>query len=175
MVFLFLSCGTVAALPDALVQTFSLSTFGGETFSSHSADHSRRVFGVIGAIVFERGQLLTPCNTPRRWLGGECTVGNPRFSIEGEHCRCDPTILPHSFSCFRTSVMARFSFVQWMQVNLPPGEMFYNVTYVALIIFFCYFYTAVTFNPVDVADIAKSGVYSGYRAGKKTAEWIDTA
>jgi preprotein translocase subunit SecY len=67
------------------------------------------------------------------------------------------------------------TFVQWMQINLLPGEMFYNVVYVALIIFFCYFYTAVTFNPVDVADNMKKygGFIPGIRAGKKTAEYID--
>ena len=52
---------------------------------------------------------------------------------------------------------------------------FYNATYVLLIIFFCYFYTAVTFNPVDVADNMKKygGYIPGIRPGKKTAEYID--
>ena len=51
----------------------------------------------------------------------------------------------------------------------------YNSTYVLLIIFFCYFYTAVTFNPVDVADNMKKygGYIPGIRPGKKTAEHID--
>jgi preprotein translocase subunit SecY len=51
----------------------------------------------------------------------------------------------------------------------------YDVVYVALVIFFCYFYTAVTFNPVDVADNLKKfgGFIPGIRAGKKTAEYID--
>jgi preprotein translocase subunit SecY len=51
----------------------------------------------------------------------------------------------------------------------------YNVVYVLLIVFFCYFYTAVTFNPVDVADNLKKygGYIPGIRPGKKTAEYID--
>ena len=58
---------------------------------------------------------------------------------------------------------------------LTPGDWRYNVIYVGLIIFFCYFYTAVTFNPVDVADNMKKygGFIPGVRPGKKTAEYID--
>jgi preprotein translocase subunit SecY len=52
---------------------------------------------------------------------------------------------------------------------------FYNSLYVILIVFFCYFYTAVTFNPIDVADNMKKygGYIPGIRPGKKTAEYID--
>jgi preprotein translocase subunit SecY len=62
-----------------------------------------------------------------------------------------------------------------MLAAMVPGRTLYNVVYVILIIFFCYFYTAVTFNPVDVADNLKKGggFVPGVRAGKKTAEYID--
>ena len=58
---------------------------------------------------------------------------------------------------------------------LTPGSVAYELLYVAFIIFFCYFYTAVTFNPVDVADNMKKygGFVPGIRPGKKTAEYID--
>ena len=72
------------------------------------------------------------------------------------------------------------SFVQtpWMQrisEALHPGDWRYNTIYVALIVFFCYFYTAVTFNPVDVADNMKKygGFIPGIRPGKATAAYID--
>jgi len=53
--------------------------------------------------------------------------------------------------------------------------MLYNFIYVLFIVFFCYFYTAVTFNPVDVADNLKKngGFVPGIRAGKATADYID--
>ena len=59
---------------------------------------------------------------------------------------------------------------------LMPGRAVYELIYVAFIIFFCYFYTAVTFNPVDVADnMRKYGGYiPGIRPGKRTAEYIDS-
>src|SRR6202041_3907976 len=72
------------------------------------------------------------------------------------------------------------SFVQtpWMQrisEALHPGDWRYNTIYISLIVFFCYFYTAVTFNPVDVADNLKKygGFIPGIRPGRFTAEYID--
>jgi preprotein translocase subunit SecY len=58
---------------------------------------------------------------------------------------------------------------------LMPGRFFYELLYVAFIIFFCYFYTAVQFNPVDVADNMKKygGYIPGIRPGKRTSEYID--
>jgi preprotein translocase subunit SecY len=65
--------------------------------------------------------------------------------------------------------------VEWFNTAFLPGGTFYNVVYVALVIFFCYFYTAVTFNPIDVADNMKKfgGFIPGIRAGKRAAEHID--
>jgi preprotein translocase subunit SecY len=59
--------------------------------------------------------------------------------------------------------------------SLGPGALLYNLLYVGFIIFFCYFYTAVTFNPNDVADNMKKfgGYIPGIRPGQKTAEYID--
>jgi preprotein translocase subunit SecY len=58
---------------------------------------------------------------------------------------------------------------------LDPGGWLYNVLYVALIVFFCYFYTGVTFNPVDVAENLKKqgGFIPGIRPGARTAEYLD--
>jgi preprotein translocase subunit SecY len=58
---------------------------------------------------------------------------------------------------------------------MGPGAWLYNILYVGFIIFFCYFYTAVTFNPNDVADNMKKfgGYIPGIRPGQKTAEYID--
>jgi preprotein translocase subunit SecY len=58
---------------------------------------------------------------------------------------------------------------------LNPASILYQIVYITLIIFFCYFYTAIMINPADVADnIKKSGAYiPGIRPGKKTADYID--
>ena len=89
-----------------------------------------------------------------------------------------PPIFASSILMFPMTLQGVFpnsAVVEWMNAALLPGNTFYNVVYVALNIFFCYFYTAVTFNPVDVADNMKKygGFIPGIRAGKKTAEYID--
>jgi preprotein translocase subunit SecY len=62
-----------------------------------------------------------------------------------------------------------------VSVALQPGNWLYMYVYVGLIVFFSYFYTAIMFNPVDVADnLKKSGAYiPGIRPGKQTADFID--
>ncbi len=71
--------------------------------------------------------------------------------------------------------MVNSSWMQSVSNALRPGDWRYDLLYVLLIIFFSYFYTAVTFNPVDVADNMKKqgGFIPGIRPGKKTAEYLD--
>ena len=61
--------------------------------------------------------------------------------------------------------------VEWFS----PGTFMYNATYASLVLFFCYFYTAIIFNPVDVADNIKKygGFIPGIRPGQPTAQYID--
>ena len=69
----------------------------------------------------------------------------------------------------------KIGWIQSITSSLRPGNVFYELLFVGFIFFFCYFYTAVTFNPVDVADnMKKAGGYiPGIRPGKRTADYID--
>jgi preprotein translocase subunit SecY len=74
--------------------------------------------------------------------------------------------------------MASFFAIPWMQSvasAMRPGNIAYEALYVGFIFFFCYFYTAITFNPADVADNMKKqgGYIPGIRPGKRTADYID--
>ena len=178
---LLIFAGIVAALPDAVVQTFALSTFGGGDLPPLTLlVILGLVFFVIGAIVFfERGQRRIPVQYAKKVVGRRMYGGQSTFlPLKVNTAGVIPPIFASSILMFPSTIgnmWPDLTFVQWMQINLLPGEMFYNVVYVALIIFFCYFYTAVTFNPVDVADNMKKygGFIPGIRAGKKTAEYID--
>jgi preprotein translocase subunit SecY len=66
------------------------------------------------------------------------------------------------------------AFVLWIMQNFAPQHWFYMVVYAALIVFFCFFYTAITFNPEEVADNMKryGGFIPGVRAGRPTAEYL---
>ena len=74
--------------------------------------------------------------------------------------------------------MAQFASYTWVQAvagSLAPGQWLHDIVFVALIIFFAFFYTAVVFNPVDVAENMKKfgGYIPGIRPGPKTAEFIE--
>jgi preprotein translocase subunit SecY len=88
-----------------------------------------------------------------------------------------PPIFASSIMMFPATVggFIQIDWVQRITAALTWGSFWHTVLYVIMIVFFCFFYTAVTFNPVDVAENLKKngGFVPGIRPGKKTAEFID--
>jgi preprotein translocase subunit SecY len=135
--------------------------------------------GVVGAIIYmERGQRRIPVQyakriVGRRMYGGQSTHLPLKINTAG----VIPPIFASSIIMFPATI-ANFIDHPWMKAvsaQLAPGSLLYEIIYVGFIFFFCYFYTAVTFNPTDVADnMRKYGGYiPGIRPGKKTAEFVD--
>ena len=182
---LLITAGIVAGIPDALIQTANLTAL----VSKQRAQIQPMtllfigavIVGVIGVIIFfERGLRKIPVQyakkvVGRKLYGGQSTSLPLKVNMAG----VIPPIFASSLLLFPSTLSNFFgknaSWVRWLESSLVPGQTFYNVVYVGLIIFFCYFYTAVTFNPIDVADNMKKhgGFVPGIRAGKKTAEYID--
>jgi len=137
---------------------------------------------VVGFIVFmERGQRRIPVQYAKRVVGRKMYGGqSTHLPLKINTAGVIPPIFASSIIMFPTTI-ANFLNVKelpWLEyvVNaLAPGHIVYNLIYVLFIIFFCYFYTAVHFNPVDVADNMKryGGFVPGIRPGKNTAEYID--
>ncbi|MBE9503352.1 MAG: preprotein translocase subunit SecY [Proteobacteria bacterium] len=131
---------------------------------------------VVAFILFcEKGQRRILISHGRRVMGR---------SAEGSHLPLKintagviPPIFASSLLLFPATIagMLKFDWVNTAVGMLTPDKLLYNAIYVALIIFFCYFYTAVTFNPADIADnLKKSGSYiPGIRPGISTSEYID--
>jgi preprotein translocase subunit SecY len=89
-----------------------------------------------------------------------------------------PPIFASSVLLFPASIASMFGtnkVAQWVMGALTPGTLIYSLVDIALIIFFCYFYTAVTFNPTDVSDNLKKfgGYIPGIRPGQRTADYIE--
>ena len=134
---------------------------------------------VIAAIVYvERGQRRLPIHYAKRVVGLK-TYGaqTSHLPLKVNMSGVIPPIFASSIIMFPATI-ANFVTVPWMQTvaqNLMPGKLVYELFYVAFIVFFCYFYTAVTFNPVDVAEnIKKHGGYiPGIRPGKETSDHLD--
>lgn len=180
-VSLIIFAGIVARLPQAIIQTFSLSTLsGGKLEPLALVLILAMIIVTIGVIVFfERGQRRIPVQYAKKVVGRKLYGGQTTFlPLKVNTAGVIPPIFASSILMFPATIGQMFpgaSWVAWMQNALTPGNMLYNVVYVGLIVFFCYFYTAVTFNPVDVADNLKKGggFVPGIRAGKATADYID--
>jgi preprotein translocase subunit SecY len=109
----------------------------------------------------------------RKMYGGQSTHLPLKVNTSG----VIPPIFASSIIMF-PATLASFIAVPWMQSvasAMRPGNIAYETLYVGFIFFFCYFYTAITFNPADVADNMKKqgGYIPGIRPGKRTADYID--
>lgn len=178
---LIIFAGIVANLPDALVQTYALTEWEGGTLTAPMlAAIGVIVIGVIGMIVFfERGQRRLPVRYAKKVVGQKMYGGQSSFlPLKVNTAGVIPPIFASSILLFPATLAGMFpesGVLDFLNNNLVPGQLFYNIVYVALCVFFVFFYTAVMFNPVDVADNMKKygGFIPGIRAGKKTAEHID--
>lgn len=176
---LIIFAGIVARIPTALGNTAKLLN-AGQISLFVIIFVLALMFVVIAGIVFvERGQRRLPIHYAKR------VVGLKTFNAQTSHLPLKvnmagviPPIFASSIIMFPATI-ANFINIPWVQnaaKSLTPGNWAYNVFYVAFIVFFCYFYTAVTFNPVDVAEnIKKHGGYiPGIRPGKETSDFMDS-
>ena len=178
---LLIYAGIVANLFDALIQTWQLSEGNGGNLTNLTLLFvGVIVFAVIGVICFfERGQRRLPVQYAKKVVGRKLYGGQSTFlPLKVNTAGVIPPIFASSILMFPMTLQNIWpdtAWVNWLNGALIPGQVLYDVVYVALVVFFCYFYTAVTFNPVDVADNLKKfgGFIPGIRAGKKTAEYID--
>lgn len=174
--------GIVAGLPVAAMNTFRLMGTG-ELSPFLILVLVAFMVLVVGFIVFmERGQRRIPVQyakrvVGRRVYGGQSTHLPLKINTSG----VIPPIFASSIIMFPVTVANFLNVKQipWLQAvvtALSPGHIIHDLLYVGFIFFFCYFYTAVHFNPVDVADNMKryGGFIPGIRAGKNTADYIDS-
>ena len=134
---------------------------------------------VVGAIVFvEAGQRRIPVQYAKRIVGRKMFGGQTtHLPLKVNTSGVIPPIFASSVIMFPATI-ATFAHEGWIKNiagYLVPGKIGYEVLYVAFIFFFCFFYTAVTFKPDDVAENMKKfgGYVPGIRPGKKTAEYIE--
>jgi preprotein translocase subunit SecY len=139
-------------------------------------------FAIIAAVVYvEQAQRRIPVQYAKRMVGRRMYGGTSTYiPLKVNMAGVIPVIFASSLLYLPTLFVqlsgSTGGFAQWIQQNLTRGtEPLYMVVYFLLIIFFTYFYVAITFNPVEVADNMKQygGFIPGIRAGKPTAEYLD--
>lgn len=176
---LIIFAGIVARLPVAIANTFGLMTTG-ELGIFGVILLTILMVGVVAFIIFmEMGQRRIPVQyakrvVGRRMYGGQSTHLPLKINTSG----VIPPIFASSLIMFPSTIASFFSGVWWMEYvsnALMPGSLIYELLFVAFIFFFCYFYTAIVFNPADVAENMKKygGYIPGIRPGKRTADYID--
>lgn len=134
---------------------------------------------VIALIVFlEVGQRRIPIQYSQRAATreGMSQAQSSHLPLKINFSNVIPPIFASSLLMF-PATMSQFVQAPWMQKisqALAPGHSIYNVLFVALIVFFCFFYTEIVFNPTEVSDNLKKygGFVPGIRAGKSTADYI---
>lgn len=175
---LIIFAGIVARIPTAILNSFRLLKTG-ELPLFAIIFVLALMFLVIAAVVFvERGQRRLPIHYAKRVVGLK-TYGTQtsHLPLKVNMAGVIPPIFASSIIMFPATI-GNFINVPWVQKaskSLTPGNLVHDLFYVAFIVFFCYFYTAVTFNPVDVAEnVKKQGGYiPGIRPGKETSEFLD--
>ncbi len=175
---LIIFAGIVARLPSAIYSTL----IGVKNDIYQPSEILILVFvmlAVLAGIVFiERGQRRIPVQYAKR------VVGNKQYGGQATHLPLKintagviPPIFASTILMFPATVASiiQADWIRSIQAALVPGSWQYQVIFVLLIIFFAYFYTAIQFNPVDVADNLRKfgGFIPGMRPGKPTADYID--
>jgi preprotein translocase subunit SecY len=174
---LIIFAGIVANFPNAVLSSVSLIR-AGELHIILMLVLIVMMIAVIGVIVFmERGQRKIPVQYAKRVVGRKVYGGqSTHLPLKVNTAGVIPPIFASSIIMFPATI-AGFIAIPWVQAlsrNLAPGTAFYTVIYIGMIFFFCYFYTSITFNPVDIADNLKKygGFVPGVRPGQKTADYI---
>jgi preprotein translocase subunit SecY len=174
---LIIFAGIVASFPQAIVSTLNLVRVG-ELSVFFVLILLVIMVAVVGGIVFiERGQRKIPVQYAKRIVGKKMFGGQTsHLPLKINTSGVIPPIFASSIIMFPATV-AGFIAIPWVQGianQLAPGTSVYTMLYVGLIFFFSYFYTAVIFNPVDIADnLQKNGGFvPGIRPGQKTSEYI---
>ena len=175
---LIIFAGIVAGLPGAVINTFQLMRAGQLNLFLVVLLLILMVAVIFAIVWVERAHRRIPVQYAKRVVGRKVYGGqSTHLPLKVNTAGVIPPIFASSLLMFPTTI-GQFIDHAWVRTVtnwLMPGRFLHDLLYVALIFFFAYFYTAVTFNPVDVADNMKKygGYIPGIRPGQRTAEYID--
>jgi preprotein translocase subunit SecY len=175
---LIIYAGIAARIPSGIASTLSLYRSGELSFFKILLVLLVIVVTFFCIIFVERGARRIPIQYAKRIVGRKVYGGqNSNLPLKVNTSGVIPPIFASSLIMFPATVATFFPSekVQRFTSMLQPGNLLYNVLFVGLIIFFCFFYTAVTFKTEDVADNLKKygGFIPGIRPGAPTAQYID--
>ena len=172
--------GIVAELPSALFQMLDLVSR--DMMSTHIA---LLVFVIVVAVTYlvvfiERGQRKIPVNYARRQVGNKMMGGQSSFlPLKLNMAGVIPPIFASSIILLPAGIAQKLAteggWITQVASQLRPGQPIYVALFASMIVFFCFFYTALVFNSRETADnLKRSGAFvPGYRPGEQTARYVD--
>ncbi len=182
---LIIFAGIVAVLPSTIVRLFGLAQQGQLSPFALLALAIMAVATIMFIVFMERAQRRLLIQYPKRQEGNRMAGGERSFlPLKVNTAGVIPAIFASSLLMLPATV-AQFtananlpSWLGWLPMvtaQLTHGQPLFMVLYAALIIFFCFFYTSITFNPEDTAENLRKygGFLPGIRPGKRTAEYLD--
>jgi preprotein translocase subunit SecY len=175
---LIIFAGIVVGIPGAIVRSFQLIGAGDMNVFFAVAIVLLMLAVMVGIVFVERAQRRIPIHYAKRQVGrkmygGQTTHLPLRLNTAG----VIPPIFAQSLLLFPATV-AGFAQTEWLQRVVSwfqPTSIVYNIFFISLIFFFAFFYTAIIFDPKDIAENLKKagGFVPGIRPGDKTREYID--
>lgn len=175
---LIICIGIIVRMPAAIINTIRLVNTG-EMNPIFILILLAMMIIVIAFIIFvETARRKIPVQYAKRVVGRKMYGGQSTYiPLKLNTAGVIPPIFASAIIMFPATI-AQFiknPFAQGVANSLSPGTFLYTMIFIGAIIFFCYFYTAIIFNPVDLADNMKKygGFIPGIRPGKRTSEYID--
>lgn len=174
--------GIAAGLPGAIGGLFELVNTGAMSIIAALFIIAVVIFVTYGVVFVERGQRKILVNYAKRQVGNKIMGGqSSHLPLKLNMSGVIPPIFASSIILLPTTVVSWFATgdsLRWLKdlaAALSPGQPVYVMLYAAMIVFFCFFYTALVFNSRETAEnLKKSGaLVPGIRPGDQTAKYID--
>jgi preprotein translocase subunit SecY len=177
---LIIFIGIIARFPDAVIQEIQYVWVGTRPLVVEILMLGMMLAVTAAVILMTRSQRRIPVQYPKRVVGRKVFGGaTTHLPLSVNSAGVIPIIFAQSIMFLPSTVAQLFPRVEWLQ-NLvsgmmAPGEAVYSIIYATIIVFFAYFYTAIVFNPMEMANnMRKNGGYiPGIRPGKNTAQYIE--
>ena len=177
---LIIFIGIIARFPEAVIQETLLVWHGSRSFIVEVTMVAMMILVIAAVILVTRAQRRVPVQYPRKVIGRRVFGGaTTHLPLSVNSAGVIPIIFAQSIMFLPSTAAQLFPNTDWVQnlvaVWLVPGEWMYCIIYGIIIVFFAYFYTAIVFNPMEIADnMRKNGGYiPGIRPGKNTSQYIE--
>jgi preprotein translocase subunit SecY len=176
---LLIFTGIIARFPNDWIRTYEAVRVGSMKLFTLIFLGALMVMIIAGVIVMTQAMRKIPVQYAKRVIGRRVYGGqSTHIPLRVNTAGVIPIIFAQAILMFPSSIATFFGKVGFMETfssYFNPSSVLYNVAYCLIIVFFAYFYTAIVFNPQDLADNMKKygGFIPGIRPGKRTAEYID--